>query len=168
MLMTLSPQGVAKINSDVTRGVACQETLADLQAAFDLRNDPTFQSNQAAVRLSQRLKRELSASELNVLGDHADLLQASSPAHMEADLEDKVSTYLIEQVRETANELQGIGVPIEFTPLVVTARPRSSYCLTASGATNFFRGGVNPASTWFESKPLVADLRHWEEKKWFG
>eukprot|EP00992_Anisonema_acinus_P013675 TRINITY_DN8868_c0_g1_i2.p2 TRINITY_DN8868_c0_g1~~TRINITY_DN8868_c0_g1_i2.p2 ORF type:complete len:105 (-),score=12.18 TRINITY_DN8868_c0_g1_i2:454-768(-) len=80
MLMTLSPQGVAKINSDVTRGVACQETLADLQAAFDLRNDPTFQSNQAAVRLSQRLKRELSASELNVLGDHADLLQASSPA----------------------------------------------------------------------------------------
>eukprot|EP00906_Rhabdomonas_costata_P002793 RCo004341 len=158
LLTQLSPQGMAKVNTDLSRGVPASDTLRSLTAAFRLFE--RFQKralaalSPEATALRERLARPLTAAELCLLTKWPGRRLSESTAQyleMEDLFEEMAHDLFVQQVEQESSGLTNIlGRPMIVTLLAPTAVDGDCGLTLVAGGKEL-RVGPSPASVWFES-----------------
>jgi hypothetical protein len=163
----MSPQGMAKMNSDVCKGVNLEHTLAEMRIVFQSmkRRRQQIESTlpETAQGIISRMKRPPSTDEMVLLGDVPpstllgkinDQLQAGE--EMDDIVEDLAVAHRQKQLLFDAQRLANAqGLAVSISRLAPTTRPLMGNVMasnTASFRSNKIRVGLSPIVLWFDEQ----------------
>lgn len=160
----MSPQGMAKINSDICKGVNLEQTLAEMRIVFECMKRRRQQIEDtlpdSALNVIGRMKRPPSTEEMVLLGDISPSVllgkindQLQSGEELEDIIEDLAVAHRQKQLLFDAQRLANAqGLAVSISRLAPTTRPLSGDVMssnTASFRSNKIRVGLSPVVTWF-------------------
>eukprot|EP00906_Rhabdomonas_costata_P013845 RCo019843 len=168
LFAALSPQGVAKINRDLTRGLRLEGTLAELREVYrqaKLRRVEVESGFPSSSReLLDRMSRPATTEEMVLLSEKPseELLcvvneRLSSGEAFDDILADLAEAHRLVRLAVDAQRLADAqGLAVSVSRLAPTSVPSRGDMLSPTAATfscSKIRVGLSPLATWFEEQP---------------